>query len=184
MHRLTGALVAALLLFASLPALASVTTARSLADLVREAEDVVVVEALDENSHYDTRGRIVTDVRLRVRETMKGSHSSGDELMVRVLGGAVGDIGMRIEGEPTFAVGQRSVLFAKTAGAHLRPVGMSQGVLPILEHAGVDFVTPGGAGLHLVQRSGTQLIDAPAALLQPRELPSFLDELRALVAAQ
>ena len=63
----------------------------------------------------------------------------------------------------------------------LRPVGMSQGVMPVSEAAGVLTVQPGGGGLSLVQR-GAQggLHPAPAALLHAEEYERLRERVETL----
>jgi hypothetical protein len=177
------AAAASLLALAALPAAASVTTALDLRELVTEAEHVVLATVVSQRSSYDARRRIVTDVTLRVEDAMKGGRAAGATLVVRRLGGAIGDLGMRVEGEASFADGERVVLFGATIGGHLRPVGLSQGVLPVrTDTAGRELVFPGGGGLALVREVRGRLVPAPAALLEPRPLSDVIDEIRVVVA--
>ena len=162
------------------PAAASVTEALSLRDLVAQADRIAVVRAVREEARWH-RGRIVTDVTCVVETPMMGGRA-GEEIVVRRLGGSIGDVGMRVEGEPAFTTGEASVLFARNVRGVLRPVGMSQGVLPIALEAGRPMVLPGGAGLSLVQRTpSARFVPAPAALVHPRPLDDVLDEIRAAV---
>ena len=163
------------------PAAATIVEALSLAALVDGADHVLLVTCEAERTHRDDRRRIVTDYDVRVEEVMKGGASTGDHLTVRRLGGEMGDLGMRIEGEPRLVPGGRYVVFLRAMdGGISRPVGMSQGVLPVLEEAGVATVQPGGAGLSLVRRgSAGGLVPAQAAL----QVPEPWDRLRGRVAA-
>jgi hypothetical protein len=76
---------------------------------------------------------------------------------------------MHVEGEPHLEIGQRYLLFlARSPAGTLRPVGMSQGVMPVQDRAGERVVMPGGGGLALVQPGpGGRLAPAPGALLYP-----------------
>lgn len=159
-------------LFAALaaaPASATLSEALSLADLVARADHVVLATATGQHVERDARNRIVTDYTLRVDEVMKGGAAIGSTLTMRSFGGAIGDIGMRIEGEPHLTTGRRYVLFlARTSSGNLRPVGMSQGVLPVQGSGTAATVMPGGAGLQLVQPGANgQLAPAPSAVLHP-----------------
>ncbi len=167
---------------AAAPAGATVTLALDLRELVTRADHVVVGRVVSQRARWDHRRRIVTDVTVEVQESMKGA-GDGETIVVRRLGGAIGELGMRVEGEPDFADGERAVLFARRLSSGvLRPVGMSQGVLPIRVDAGRELVLPGGAGLSLVERlPDSRLVAAPAALRQPRPLEDLLGDIRRLV---
>jgi hypothetical protein len=178
MHRLALAL-AALSLFAASAARASLAEALSLDELVDRSEHVVHTRALRSSSRFEGNV-IVTYTTLEVLETAKGALRSGNTLEVRYLGGVVGDLGMRIEGTPHFTVGEESLVFAATLNAHMTPVGLSQGVMPVrVERGGVRQVLPGGNGLALVSRSRGRLAQAPAAVPSPRPLTDVLAEVRA-----
>jgi len=163
-----GVTCAILLSLSAAPAEATLSEALSLRELVAQSDVIVLATCVDQRALRDSRERIVTDYSLRVEETMSGSAPAGGTLTMRRLGGELGDLGMRIEGEPRLMPGERYVIFLRRVGAILRPVGMSQGVLPVEDRGGALTVHPGGAGLGLVQRArGGQLVPAPAALLHP-----------------
>jgi hypothetical protein len=169
---------------ASPSAHASLVEALDLAALVERSDEVVLARVVSAESRFNDRGRIVTDVTMQVEETQKGARAPGAMIVVRHLGGAVGDLGMRIAGEPTFTVGETVLLFGRRAVNLdvLRPVGMSQGALRIEERDGERWVRslPGDAAL-VHGKSGT-LQRATAAVEQPRKLSDVLAEVRALVA--
>lgn len=166
------------------PTVASATTvlALDLRDLVAGADRIAIVTAVTSETHYDELGRIVTDTTVRVDESLFGDPSAGDHLVVRTLGGAIGELGMSIAGEAELALDQRVLLFAlQHREGFLRPLGMSQGVMPIDVRTGL--IQPGGADLTLVDRgSDGTLRPAPAALLEPTSLASTLDRVRALIS--
>jgi hypothetical protein len=142
---------------------------------------VVVARVLSLNSHYDERGQIVTDVAMQVEESVKGEHAPGAAIIVQRQGGTVGDIGMRVSGEPSFVVGETVVLFAtRSTGGVLRPVGMSQGALRVFEKDGARWARAANGGMSTVKRSKGKLKHAPTALPAPRRLDDLLGELRIL----
>ena len=188
LRRLSLSLAAlALLLAIALPASASVMIALDLPTLVRRASHVLVVRVESQHARWDARGRIVTDVSLRVEESMKGAAQPGELLVLERFGGAIGELGMRIEGEPLFEDGTCVLLFAVPSvanPAHLRPLGMAQGVMPIRAHAaanGDDLVLPGGDGLALMQEVRGGLVAAPPALASPRALTEVRDAIGGLL---
>jgi hypothetical protein len=169
------------------PAEASTVEAMSLSEMARAADVIVVARVEEQRSRYDAQGRIVTDVTLRVEDSLLGGLAVGSTTSVLRLGGVVGDLGLRVEGEAVYQMGESIVLFARRVtmrdGDALRPVGMAQGVLPLAVRGGVEVALPGGAGLDLVTREadGT-LAPAASALAAPRGRDELLDEIRALVA--
>lgn len=191
--RTTVALVLALFFtvpLTALPAeraLASVVEAMDLSELSAEADVILVARVEGQRSRYDAQGRIVTDVIVRVEESLLGGLVVGSTTTVLRLGGVVGDLGLRVEGEAVFQTGESIVLFARRIrtpeGEVLRPVGMAQGVLPLTRRGGVEVALPGGAGLELVTRGADgSLAPADGALAAPRARDELLDEIRALVA--
>lgn len=170
---------------------ASTVEALSLRELVTAADDIVVGQVISIEAHYDEHQRIVTDAILRTSEVMHGRARRGDLLTVRRIGGEVGDLGLRVEGEALLVPGENLVLFGRRiatravpSGFVLRPVGMSQGVLPIAEQDGVSMVMPGGEGLALVDRGADgRLVEGTPALVTPRSQDELLGELRELVQA-
>lgn len=174
-------LLGGVLLSGPTSARASVVLALDLDDLVGQSDEIVVAEVLGQAASWSGR-RIVTDVRLRVEETLHGRSSVASTIVVRRLGGNVGDVGMRVEGEPSFSVGERVLLFLRRTSAGLRVVGMSQGAMRLLPGDPV-MVEPGGSGLALVRRNteGTLTdVDAP----QARPLDEVLDDVRRALAAR
>lgn len=165
--RLSHGVAVLTVLMAAAPASATISQALSLRELVQHADHVVLATAVEERVLRDGRDRIVTDFTVRVEDVMKGDARIGARFEMRRLGGVIGDLGMRIEGEPHLEIGKRYVLFlTRTTDGHLRPVGMSQGVLPVEQRGRDTIVIPGGGGMSLVQRvQGGQLVPAPAALM-------------------
>ncbi|MCB9629197.1 MAG: hypothetical protein H6725_17635 [Sandaracinaceae bacterium] len=165
------------------PAHASVSEALDLRQLVHASHEIVVGVTRSAQARYDG-ARIVTDSVVEVEDRMRGGVAP--TLRVTTLGGAVGDVGMRVEGSAHLDVGDRALLFLRRGhGAQvLTPVGMAQGVLPVnQDQRGQDVVFPGARGLALMRRvGGGRLVPAPAALMEPRPLHELCAEIEALVA--
>lgn len=113
---------------------ASIARAVTLKELSADSQISVVGTALDAQSRWETvagRKRIVTTTRLRVNETIAGS-APGAELLVRTLGGQVGDVGQVVHGEALLLIGEDSVLFLADIGGGEHAVSaMAQGHYPI-----------------------------------------------------
>jgi hypothetical protein len=171
----TLALAAAL---AAPPVPASVARAVPLPEMVDRADVIAVAVARSSRSFWED-GRIVTDSILAVDTPVLGS-TSGGRLVVRTLGGEVGGLGQRVFGEPWFAPGDRCLVFLERDGAgRLRPIGMAQGVLPIVRAAGGPQVVP-NPDLPAVDDAGLSASVAPW-LVAPRPLAEVLADVRALV---
>lgn len=93
---------------------ASLSRGLSLAELVGRSAHTVVATALDARSDWALIGgrrRIVTDTRVRIEETLAGKAPAESEIEVRVLGGIVGDIGERVDGQAELVLGEPAVAF-------------------------------------------------------------------------
>lgn len=117
-----------------LPKVAGATLMRglSLEQLARSSELILLGTALEANAHWETLGgrrRIVTDTRVRVDDVDKGAPAS--EVMVRTLGGTIGDVAALVFGEATLNLEERAVLFLAEQGGVQRVTGMAQGHYPL-----------------------------------------------------
>ena len=116
---------------------ASATVVRSLSlpALVQGSRRIVVVTALGAESHYEELGRrrrIVTDTRLRVEEGIAKSDGLDRELMLRTLGGSIGDVGELVHGQAQLVLGEPCVAFLLRGPDGLHYInGMAQGHYPL-----------------------------------------------------
>jgi hypothetical protein len=136
--------------------------------------------------HIDGK-MIVTDVTLKVEDVLKGQAQAASTLVVTVLGGKLDGLGLEIPGEAGFALGKRvlAFLYRSQVSGDLRVVGMSQGVLPLVQQGTTTMVLPGGGGAALVDRGSDGVLhDAPPAFMQPLPLGDLLDRIRGIVRVQ
>ena len=140
-------------LVAILPALlwspaAQATTVKGLTlkQLANTAQIVVEGRVLRSEGRL-IGGMIVTEHRVAVKSCHKGTCKA--EVVVRTLGGEVGDRGMYFEGAAKLRAGQDVVLFARARGSALRPVGMAQGAFRLEQ----GFAVRQLRGLSLVKLS-------------------------------
>lgn len=110
----------------------------TLRELLAASDRIAVVTPLHAESHWETIGgqrSIVTDTRVRVEESMRAA-TSAVEVIVRSLGGRVGDVGELVHGQPSLQLGQASVVFLKETARGLHwTAGMAQGHYPLLQRA-------------------------------------------------
>jgi len=121
------------------PARATLARGLTVRELVLHSARGVVVTPLEARCEWATFGRsevIVTESRVRVEEALLGDAPA--ELLVRVLGGSVGEVGMRVDGQAELPLAKPCVLFL-TAPERERAfvVGAAQGHYPltVAEHA-------------------------------------------------
>ncbi len=124
---------AATLPWAARPAHASVSRAQTLEQLAKASHACVVGTPVQSESRWETTGdhrRIITETRLIVDELV-GGELEDPEVMVRTLGGQVGDIGQVVHGEAVLIRNHRAVVFL--AGSDRTPyvTAMAQGHYPV-----------------------------------------------------
>ncbi len=179
---LTAALAAVAI---CMPARAMVVAQRDFADLVARAEQVVVGTVTEVREADDPAGAPATYVTLSDLRVVKGD--ARDTLTLRFYGGSSGSVAVRIPDMPTFAVGERAVLFVAGNGRDVCPlVGVWQGRFRVRFDAtrGADVVETddrapvlGVAGRKLLR--GARTTDAAAAV----SLDDFLGLINAELAA-
>jgi len=71
----------------------------------------------------------VTDLTLDILRSVKGESPAGASLVLRILGGKVGDVELVVDGAPSFRPGQTVLLFVRGNMSEMFPfVGVQQGV--------------------------------------------------------
>lgn len=164
------------------PGVSLATTARavSLPDLVARSTRVVLGVSLEGTPRYEQIGEtrhIVTYTRFRVDELVHGGPQE-PEILVRTLGGRLGELGEIVHGEAELALNQRCLVFV-----HAHPEGfeqvtaMAQGHYPMLAdgsgalrlHASPNLAHLVGAPDSAASRlSGLELDDARRLILGAR----------------
>ena len=167
-------------------ATASVVRALDLEELTRKADCIAVAQVIHTEVVLNADRTISTWTRLRVQTRLRGDAAMNEEIIVETLGGQIGDIGMQVEGEPSFVMGERVVVFARK-GQHtnLRAIGMGQGVFRIRSQGSIETVAPSRHGMRLVRRNDTGVLEKSAgALAEDETLAEFLGRVQALLEAQ
>jgi hypothetical protein len=119
-------LATALLLALVAASAAATSLARmSLGDLARTARTIVRVRCLGSESRWE-KGEIWTFTRFEPLETLKGS--APQPLVVRLIGGRVGNLASVVDGVPRFRPGEEVILFLeRTRAGDLSVTAWSEG---------------------------------------------------------
>lgn len=156
---------AALVLLALQPLGASTFVAMSTGDLVHDSSAVVAGEVLEVESYWEKTGRIiVTDALVKVDDVLVGQVPT--VVRVRTFGGTVNGYTVEASGFPTFAKGERLLLFLEPDRADadaMRVTGYQQGLYRIQAgpRGGEVAVSAVDGGALLLKADG-RTVDRPA----------------------
>jgi len=136
---------------------ASTFRAIPLSRLVKQSDLVVVATPIAFECRWVTVGasqRLVTDFTLEVNWTLRGADITGEDIVVRTLGGSWGNLGQIVHGEAQLAIGQTSLLFLKrTSDSSLHVFGWGQGHYPLSIDANGEWRLGTSPGLEGVLES-------------------------------
>ena len=132
--------------------------------LARESAGACLETPIEAKSVWEG-GRIVTYTRVHVDRVFAGA--LGSEIWVKTLGGAVGDIGQRVEGEAVLRFGQQSVLFVSSYEGSFVVTARGQGQFPIVKDSS------GSLRLRRNMHSGALLPPRDATVSRIRTLTSY-----------
>lgn len=121
-----------LLFFLSVFPLSATTVIPVSLDRLTANVDTIVAGVVQETHAYWDEGRIYTDVVLETMEFLKHPTAERpDTLVVRTLGGQVGDLRMEVHGTPGLTVGEEVVLFLKKSDTAYTIYGLYYGLCRI-----------------------------------------------------
>jgi hypothetical protein len=168
----------------SSPADGSIVQALELDELVGQSEQILLGRVLFSESFQRSNGTLGTWHRIEIEQDLQGNATGEREVIVETLGGRLGDVAMRVEGEPSFSVGERVIVFVRGGGDYtaFRPVGMGQGVMRVQREQGIDTVRQTRQGMVLMRRDAQgRLQKSLGALPHAERLDAFLSRLRTIV---
>lgn len=153
---------------------------KSLPDMVAHADEILQGRVINARAVEDHRGQIYTEYQIEVSDWMKsGRPAPGRSIVIKQLGGIIGDRGVYAEGIAHFEVGQEVLLFTKDYSGHgrVQVANLSQGALTIADEA--SDAAPGRSG----QAPGRNLRGTGSFVGgAPERLDDFKAAVRALVA--
>jgi hypothetical protein len=167
-----------------LPLRAAVVVAPTFEEMVREAREIYVAEAVGSRAAWrsSAQGRFIeTTVTFRVDAVVKGAFTR--ERSLSFLGGQIGDMRLDVSDQAQFDRGDRDVLFVSAAGGEVSPlVGFNHGRFRIasgdmiLSHDGQPVGVEVGRS-----RGPATLFEVPSS--QGVTLNAFLAHIRATASA-
>ncbi len=139
-------------LMAALPAAATIVVPLTIEEMAVRARAVVCGRVVKRSSAWDeAHKRIYTDTEIEVLDRIHDEAKVPAKIVLRALGGEVGDIGMSVSGTARFQVGEEVLVFVRSDPVQadkFQVIGMSQGKYRIERPGGQDPVAvPGLAGL-------------------------------------
>ena len=149
---------------------ASVSIAVTFDGLLKETSAAAVVSPEERLSVWEN-GRIYTYTRAHIDRTVAGDvGATNDEAWIRTMGGVVGDIGQRVDGEAVLTVGRPTLLFL-----HPGPPGAfevtarGQGQFPVVlnEKNELRLIRGSNVGMLLPPKSGLTTTSAPITAPPP-----------------
>lgn len=159
-----------LLCAAPTPGHATTMRFKSLQELVRGSDVTLLGEPVASQSFWQGT-RIMTRVRVQVREVWAGRMPQHHVVDVITPGGVVGDIGQRVDGAAVLREGTQVVLHLRRHEGEYLPVAMAQGVW---------VVPPSPASQQLIRPGADHLVYGlrHSSAGDDRAMPKTLNELR------
>lgn len=178
-------LVAVLLLWCAVPALATTYDPVTFTELVARADVIFVGEVVDVRPYpVSTRdGAIIkTRVVFRVQDPIFGTSSALE--VFDFLGGEWGGIGLAVAEMPTFVIGDRRVVFARRERSVNPIVGFTQGLFQVSRDSfGMDRVlTLDGSPLARPENLGTRTSAVAPVGTPAMPLADFVERVERAVA--
>lgn len=172
-NRLIVGLAVALMVAATVPAAASTFVAMDQQELLASSAAVVDGRVLDVRSFWnDDHTNIISEARIEVTDLVAGD--SPAVVTVRTFGGEVGNYRVEAHGFPTFASGDRVLLFLAEDGDAYRVSGYAQGHFRVRQGAKGELAVPTiGEGVRFFHKDGS--LGEPA---RTRELGVLKNQVR------
>jgi len=171
--RLYATIVVVILLV--VPAWATTVIRMDLQTLVQESDSIVQGRVEHVDAQWDDQKKtIFTYVFVRVHDPLKGDFRP--TVLIRQLGGKVGDMNLSIIGMPAFRSGEEVIVFLKSnpIEATYHVVGLTQGKYEVAD----DFAVANASGIELMDRKTGQI---EAGLFTKQPLETFKSRIRSMV---
>jgi hypothetical protein len=175
-HKVRSYGLAAVLLLTLASSVTATTVLRlDLPDLVSKADNIVQGRVEQIYVEWDAERKLAfTYISINVDDPMKGARRQ--TVLIRQVGGRVGNISMHVAGMPTFSQGEEVILFLNDMhNGTFRVVGMNQGKYQITQ----DYAISNVSGIDLYNPK-TGRIELPATANRV-PLETFKSQIRGLI---
>jgi len=163
-------------------ALASVSIAVTWDNLLKQSSAAIIGTPIDASAAWQP-DHIYTSTRVKVSRVIASAAPLPSEITVRTMGGIVGDVGQRVEGEPALQPGQPCLLFLHAGpGGTFEVTARAQGQYLVVSDASktpVQMLRAIEAGAVVLPQAGAPIVLARQAL---HERPAE-DAVRDIVAS-
>ena len=123
-------------------------------DALASASDKIVLGTVGvKSSNWGEEFRIYTDIIVTPDVTIKGADEGA--IVVRTMGGTIGDVTMSVSDGPEFPDGERVIVFLKRESDHFVVVGRSGGSIRTSSSEAANAME--GAFMHVERRAGSRL---------------------------
>lgn len=186
MRQGTGILVALMLIF-SATSYASMTVKPSPLNYMANFCDTIVVGIVVSQQNYWEEQKIYTDVVIGVTDFVRNAQNeTASEIIVKYLGGQVGDTSLVVQGAPVFNIGEKKMLFlVKPDGEKYQVYGLSYGVYNVIfdETDQQERVSGPYFNYSIYYHPITNEISSKSQRFREEstDLNSFIDEVRRLI---
>jgi hypothetical protein len=157
----------------------------TIEDMAVEASCVARARVVNTQATWDdAHRRIYTYTEVQILERLHTKGEVLDSVVIRTLGGEVGNIGMKVSGTPQFALGEEVVVFLRSDpvdATQFQVIGMSQGkfhverpdkggavAVPSVE--GLAFAKPGADGKMKIDPTNVDAARIPLNVMRDRVL--------------
>jgi len=100
-----------------------------LSELISESNYIIFGKVNDMKSALKDKDEefIYTDVKVSIKDSLKGSLKQNDEIKIRIEGGQVGPLGQWVEDQPEFELNEEVLVFLNEEDNYFYVNGLFQG---------------------------------------------------------
>ena len=117
---------------------------KSLKELTDKAETIIVGKVGKQHSEWDSNHKMIyTTVTVNVDDYLKGDEKSKIQI-IKVPGGKIGDVHLKVIGAPSFDDGEKALLFLSSSpgnGKEKTVIGWNKGKIPLHDKSDAEVIS-------------------------------------------